>query len=76
MRLAFRFRKNFPSVIQIREIAFSEIDRPRSKRFFTHGRLRHAFEPPTQSFVHNLFQSRISFFLNLLEKGRDIIVET
>jgi hypothetical protein len=76
MRLAFCFGEYLPCVVQIRKIAFSQINRSGSKLLFINSGLSHAFEPLTQGLVYNLFQSRISFFLNLLEKYNDIIIET
>jgi hypothetical protein len=76
MQLAFRFRENYPSIIQIREIACPQIDWLRSKRYFRNDWLTHSFEPQTQSFVDNLFQTHICFPTNVLEKGCDIVIET
>jgi len=76
MQLPFRFGEYFPSVIQIREIAFSQVGWPGSKRLLRNGGLSHAFESQTQGIVDNLFKSRISFIFSLLEKSCDIVIQT
>jgi hypothetical protein len=76
VRLPFGLSEYFPSVVQMREIAFPQIDRLGSKWSLRNKGVRHAFEAMAQRFVHNRLQRRISRFLNLLEKGCDIVIQT